>query len=201
DRLARPGGKVTGVPADVQGDTLVGKRLELLKAAVPSLSRVAVLEDANVGRPGSTLAAREAAAQALRLELLLMNTRSPEDLASDFERVTQAHADGLLYIQAPVFRLDLAQIPALALTHRLPSISGGREFAAADGLMSYGPSLNAAFHRAAYYVARILKGPKPADLPVEQPREFEFIINLKTAQALGLTIPEHVLLQATEVIQ
>jgi putative ABC transport system substrate-binding protein len=199
--IARPEGNVTGITVGVQGASLVGKRLELLKAAVPTLSRVAVLEDANDVPPAPILASREAAAQTLGVDLVPMNVRSAEGLASAFNRVVQAHADGLLNMDATVFRSSRAQVTALMLTHRLPSIAGARESAEAGGLMSYGSNLNAALRRAAYYVNRILTGTRPADLPVEQAMTFDFVVNMKTAQALGITFPNEILLQVTEVIQ
>jgi putative ABC transport system substrate-binding protein len=199
--LAHPGGNVTGVPAEVQDGSLFGKRLELLKDVVPGLLRVAVLGSVNLLTPEPALAPVDVAAQALGLQVQRLAIRTADELPSAFETAAQSHADGLLNRESGLLARHRAEIADLALKHRLPSISLFREFAEAGGLMSYGPSITGLTRRAAYYVDRILKGAKPADLPVEQPTTFDFVLNLKTAQALGLTIPEHVLLQATEVIQ
>jgi putative ABC transport system substrate-binding protein len=199
--LARPGGNVTGLPVDIQGGPLQEKRLELLKGAAPGLSRVAVIEDERIVLPAPALASQEAAAQALGLQLRPVRLQSPDELSSAFELAVQAHVDGLWLREGPLFRLSRAEIAELALKHRLPSIGATREFAQAGGLMSYGPGFAAALRRAAYYVDRILKGAKPADLPVEQPMTFDFVVNLKTARELGITFPNEIMLQVTDVIQ
>lgn len=198
--LARPGGNVTGVSADIQGG-LFDKRLELLKDAAPGLTRVAVLEDATLAASGPVLASRAAAAQALGLQLAPVLVGSPTELDSAFERAAQAHADGLLVVEQPSLTPIRTRIASLALSYQLPSMGQFREFAGDGGLMAYGPLLPALYRHVASYVDRLFKGASPADLPVEQPREFDLAINFKTAHALGLTTPPSVLLQATEVIQ
>lgn len=198
--IGRPDGNVTGIPAEVQG-TLVGKRLQLLKEAAPGLSRVATLWEVSVPIPEPVLAQADAPARALGLQSQRLEVRSPDELALAFEMASQSHVDGLLFIGQPALARHRVEIANLALQYHLPSMGTFQDFAQAGGLMAYGTSRPAMIVRAAYYVDRILGGAKPADLPIEQPREFEFVINLEIAQALGLTIPQHVLLQATEVIQ
>ena len=198
--LARPGGNVTGVPADVQG-ALTGKRLELLKAAAPGIARVGILLDSNTTLPLFNMQAAFAAARALGLELHLLGVRSPDDLAGAFETAAQARVDSLLFVATGPLSPNYAQIAELALRHRLPTISQDGEVAQAGALMAYGPSFPALSRRGAYYVDRILKGAKPADLPIEQPMTFDFVVNMKTAQALGITFPNEIMLQVTEVIE
>jgi putative tryptophan/tyrosine transport system substrate-binding protein len=195
--LAQPGGNVTGVPAEVQGG-MIGKRWEIFKDVVPGLSRLAIIRDTNFGAP---TAAQVSAAQALGLELVFQDVQRAEEIESAVDAAVAERAEGLFFYQAGVFGRRLPEMAQLGLRHRLPTMALFRNFTEAGGLMAYGARLEWVAKRAAYYVDRILKGAKPADLPVEQPREFEFVINAKTAQALGLTIPPHVLLQATEVIQ
>lgn len=197
--FAHPGGNVTGLTTIAL--ELAGKRLELLKEAVPGASRVAVIWNAGVASMAGEYGETVIAAEALGVELQSVTVRQPADLDRAYEAVTAAGIDALVVL-ADVFTLaNRAKIVALAAQSGLPAISGDREYASAGGLLAYGPNLLAQWHRAATYIDKILKGAKPADLPVERPREFDFVINLKTTQALGLTIPEHVLLQATEVIQ
>ena len=143
----------------------------------------------------------DAAAQALGVELLAFTVESPGDLDEAFEAVSRAGAEVLMMAPNPVVNSQRARIVEFAARSRLPAAYPDTRFARVGGLLSYGANPVALHRRAAYYVDRILKGTKPADLPIEQPREFDFVINLKTAQALGLTIPQHVLLQATEVLQ
>jgi len=200
--LARPGGNVTGLSALSPG--LSTKRLELLTEAVPGRSRVAAL-----WRAGNPVKARDfqetqAAARALGVTLLSREVREAGDLEGAFESASREQADALMVFAEEFTIRHRSQIVALAAERRLPAMYELREFVDAGGLMVYGPSLGALFHRAATYVDKILKGTKPVDLPVEQPTTFELIINLKNAQALGLTIPQQVLLvllQATEVLQ
>ncbi len=202
--LARPGGNVTGIAAAVDAG-IVGKRLELLKEVVPGLVRVAMLWDANDGPYVGSVASKEAdaAARSLGLHLLPHEVRTP----TDFDRAVGAALEervGALYIRAtPLFSGPRrAPLIELAMRHQLPTISTWRDFAEAGGLMAYGAiSLHEQFRRAAGYVDRILKGAKPADLPVEQPTKYELVINLKTAKALGLTIPPSLLLRADHVIE
>jgi putative tryptophan/tyrosine transport system substrate-binding protein len=197
--LAQPGGNITGV--STIGRQLTEKRLELLKEAVPTVARVAALDAPPYTGERAQLRVAEAAASMLGVDLQLLDLGGPEGFERSFEALAAGQADALLVLNSPTTVAYARPIGELALTKKLPAIFDRREFVEAGGLMSYGPSITGQWRRAAYYVDRILKGTKPADLPVEQPREFEFVINLRTAQALGLTIPQHVLLQATEVIQ
>jgi putative ABC transport system substrate-binding protein len=200
DSLARPGGNITGL-ATLQRE-LSGKRLELLKEVVPAMSRVGVLRDADA--PGSAIGFKEyeEAARALKVRLQSLEVRGPEP---DLEGVSQAAAKGraqaLITIRNPLLRRFTKRIAELAIKSRLPSITEGSESVEAGGLMSYGANDFENFKRAAYYVDRILKGTKPADLPVEQPMKFEFAINLKTAKQIGVTIPQSVLFRADRVIR
>jgi putative tryptophan/tyrosine transport system substrate-binding protein len=196
--LARPGGNITGLSS--RAPEVSGKRLEILKEAVPHLSRVAALwhRDAPVG---PYIKETQAAAQALGLQLQALEVGSPDALDQAFAAMTRAHADALVVIPSAQFFSDQRVVAELAMTHRLPTMFGQREAAEAGGLMSYGPHYADFYRRAATYVDKILKGAKPADLPVEQPTKFELVINLKTAQALGLTIPPILLFQADEVIR
>ena len=196
--LAQPGGNTTGV--SFQEPELMGKRLELLKEAVPGVTRVAYLWHANPIN-ARHLQETESAARALGVQLQAVEVRDPDTFDQAFASMAEAHADALITMPSGVFLSRRTQIVDLAAKARLPGIFPDREFAEAGGLMAYGPSLAANFRRAATYVDKILKGTKPADLPVEQPSEFEFVINLKTARALGLTIPSTLLFQANEVIQ
>jgi putative ABC transport system substrate-binding protein len=197
--LARPGGNVTGT--SFMGPDLVGKQLELLKELVPKVSRVAfLLHPAN---PGSALILREAeaAARILKVRLQLLEARGPPEIDSAFAAMTRERVGALLIFPDPLFGTQRRQIAELAAKRRIPAIYGGAvEYAEAGGLMVYGPNIPDLERRAATYVDKILKGAKPADLPVEQPTKFELIINLKTAKALGLTIPQSVLGRADEVI-
>ena len=197
--LAHPGGNVTGL-SDIAAP-LAGKRLELLKDAVPAATRVAAIwntGDAAMARQyGDTLPA----AEALGIDLQSLGIRTADDLDRAYQAAAAGHLDAVVVIQDPVITRSRDRLVELSTRSGLPTISGDSTFAAAGGLMSYGVNLPRQAERGAYYVDRILKGAKPADLPVEQPREFDFVINVKTAQALGLTIPQHVLVQATEIIQ
>jgi putative tryptophan/tyrosine transport system substrate-binding protein len=192
---AHPGGNVTGLSTP----NLAGKHLQLLQEVVPSLSRVAILF--NPLNTGFEREPYEAAARTLGLQAQFVDTNVRTDLEAAFEAAVRQHADGLYVPTGPAISRNHTRISELALHNRLPSLWAQSEAAGRGGLMAYGPNRTALFRRAAYYVDRILTGTAPADLPIEQPREFDFVINLKTAQALGLTIPPHVLLQATEVIQ
>jgi putative tryptophan/tyrosine transport system substrate-binding protein len=197
--LARPGGNLTGLTQlNVQ---LTGKQLELLKDTVPGLSRVAFLWNPSIPDRAYEVQETEAAAQALALRVLPLEARTPEELEAAFEADTSAPLDALLLQTSGLHSRNQARIVELAARNRLPTMSGFPEFAAAGGLMGFGSNRADQWRRAATFVDKILKGTKPAVLPVEQPMRFQFVINLRTAQALGLTIPHHVLLQATEVIQ
>ena len=196
--LARPGGNITGLA--LLAPELSGKRLELLKEVVPRVAQVAVLW--NPRNPvAANVRATEAAARALHLQLHLVEVPGPEALEAAFETARQGHADALITLPDAMLWNQRLQVVGLAAQHRLPALFPEREFVDAGGLLSYGPSVPASFHRAAIYVDKLLKGAKPADLPVEQPTKFELVINLKTAEALGLTIPPTLLFRADEVIR
>jgi putative tryptophan/tyrosine transport system substrate-binding protein len=196
--LARPGGNVTGFAS--LGPELAPKRLELLTHAIPGLTRVAVLR--GLAPQTLELEAMEVAARALGVQLQLLTARDPTEIDQAFAAAIREEAGALVvFADGGAFLSHRAQLADLALTHRLPSIFNGRMFVEAGGLMSYGPSPAERGQRLAAYVDKLLKGAKPADLPIEQPTQFEFVINLKTAQALGLTIPPMLLFQATEVIR
>lgn len=198
--LARPGGNATGLSVLLSPE-LSGKHLDLLKAAVPRVSRVAVLYNpANPAARAALDGAREAA-RALTVELQVLEVRHRNEVASAFSALTPRRVGALLAISDPVFGNELAQLAKLAAKNRLPAIYNRKEFAEAGGLLAYGPSYSDNYRRAASYVEKILKGAKPADLPVEQPSKLEFVINLKTARALGLTIPESLLRRADQVIE
>jgi putative ABC transport system substrate-binding protein len=197
--LARPGGNATGLSNVVS--ELSGKQLELLKAAAPRVSRVTVLYNPvnPVHRP--VLDGAREAARALALELQFLEVRQPNQLASAFSALTAWRAGALLAMSDPVIGSELAQLAKLAAQNRLPAIYSRRGFAEAGGLLAYGPSFSDNYRRAAGYVDKILKGARPADLPVQRPTKFELIINLKTAKALGLTIPRSLLLRTDQIIE
>src|SRR5262245_52684177 len=190
--LARPGGNVTGVSN--LASQLTGKRLELLKETAPIITRVAFLWNPALPDRAFEFPEADAAARALELELRPLAVREAREFDGAFAQAMGERVQALVLQENALNQSHQARIAEFATQSRLPSIGGNAAFAGAGGLMSYGPNLPDRHRRAAYYVDRILKGAKPADLPVEQPQEFEFAINLKTAQALGLTIPEHVLL-------
>ena len=198
--LAHPGGNVTGT--SIMAPDLVGKQLELLKEVVPKVSRVAVLW--NPDNPGGVpqLRQAEAAARALGVRLQTLEARSPHELDSAFAAMTRERAGALVILNDAILGVNLSkQIAELAAKSRLPAVHGVPEYAQAGGLMVYGANLLDLERRAATFVDKILKGAKPADLPIEQPSKFELIINLNTARALGLTIPSSVLLRADQVIE
>jgi putative tryptophan/tyrosine transport system substrate-binding protein len=197
--LARPGGNVTGVSNFAP--ELGAKRLEMLKEAIPGLIRVAVLWPPYNPVKVAEWTETQKAGLVLGLHLQSLELSGPDDLEPAFAAATRERADALIVFGDNLTSAHAPQIVDLAARSRLPTMYGVRTFMDVGGLTSYGPDLAALYRRAAYYVDRILKGAKPADLPIEQPREFDFIINLQTAHALGLSIPQHILLQATEVIQ
>jgi len=197
--LARPGGNMTGL-SSMQNE-LGGKRLELLKEVVPQVSRVAVLVNRDVPGYGVQIKEVEVAAQGLRVKLQPVEVRGPNDLESAFSAMTRERAGALIGLGNPTLSMLQGRIAQLALKNRLASVFGWNEYPEAGGLMSYAPDVNDMYRRAAYYVDRILKGTKPADLPVERPMKFEFVINLKTAKAIGLTIPQWTLMKADRVIR
>jgi putative tryptophan/tyrosine transport system substrate-binding protein len=198
DSLARPGGNVTGF--STIAPVLVGKRLELLKETIPRLSRVAVLWNKSTASAQSwkeiQLAARE-----LGVELYSIEVSSTDRFDGAFQEAIKAGSAALAVISSPLVATNQKRIADLALKHRLPAIYPREDFADSGGLMSYGPDRTEPYLRAAVYVDKILKGTKPADLPVEQPAKFEFIVNLKTAKQIGLTIPPNVLARADRVIK
>ena len=198
--LARPGGNLTGL--STFSSQIGGKRLELLKETVPALSRLAILWLASQPTvAGAELRMLEQAAQALNVGLVSLSVRALQDLPSVFEAIAGARCEGLITLAGPLLTDWREHIVELASRHRLPSLHPNREYADAGGLIAYGANVQDLYRRAATYVDRILKGANPAYLPVEQPTEFDLVVNLKAAQALGLTIPQSVLQQATEVIQ
>ena len=196
--LARPGGNVTGLT--IMSPDLVGKQLELLKAVVPKVSRVALLRHPDNPASAAQLREAEAAAQALGVRLQTLEARSPQEIDGTFAAMTRERAGALLVIPDTLFWNQRRQIAELAVKRRLPSIRIGEAYAEAGGLMSYGPSYLDVERRAATFVDKILKGANPADLPVEQPTKFELVINLKTAKAIGLTIPQPLLQRADQII-
>ena len=200
ESLARPGGNVTGITN--LSTELGGKRLELLKEAVPKLARVAVLyEPAN---PASVLQAKEVlpvAARALRLTIQPWEVRGTDDFDRVFAAMGKQRPDGLYVLGGPLMYANQKRTIGFALKSRLPSVYSRREDIEAGGLMYYGADLADSYRRVAYYVDRILKGAKPADLPVEQPTKFELVINLKTAKQIGVTIPPEVLARANRLIK
>jgi putative ABC transport system substrate-binding protein len=196
--LARPGGNVTGL-ATQMSDT-IGKKLEFLREVVPDLRRLAIM--ANAGNPGSMLDMSEAEATARRLglEVTTSEIRRAEDIAPAFEAFRN-RADALYLCPDPLMNTNRTRINILAVGARLPTMHGHREYVEAGGLMSYGPNLASQFLRAADFVDKILRGAKPADIPVEQPTKFDLVMNLTTAKALGLDIPPTLLARAHEVIE
>ena len=200
--VARPGGNVTGL--SMLASELVGKCLERLKQAVPGVSRVAFL-----WQPGAMgertekdlLKAAEVAARALGVQLQVVEARGPADIDRAFSDMTRARVGALTVLSTSMFSSERRRLLDLAAKNRLPTVFPWREYVDAGGLMSYGPDLTDMFRRAATYVDKILKGAKPGDLPIEQPTKFELVINLKTAKALGLTIPPSLLQRADQVIE
>jgi putative ABC transport system substrate-binding protein len=197
--LARPGGNITGLSS--VAPELNGKRLELLKEVVPGMTRVAVLWNAANPANASAWQETQAAARVPGLRLHSQEVQGPQDFEGAFALMVQTRPDALLVLGDSLINMHEQQIAEFATQNHLPSMVARRESVMAGGLMFYGSSLPDRLRRAADYVDRILKGAKPADLPVEQPMKFELVINLKTAKALGLTIPPHVLFQADEVIR
>jgi putative ABC transport system substrate-binding protein len=197
--LARPGGNITGL-ASIAPE-VVGKQLELLKEVAPKVSRVAVLQNPSNHTHPFALREAEGAARALGLQLHIVQAGSPAEIDAAFAAMRSQRVGGILVLRDPLFLGQRTQIASLATKSRLPAVYGTREAVAAGGLMAYGASVPLMYRRAATYVDKILKGTKPGDLPIEQPTKFEFVINLKTAKALGLTIPPSLLGRADEVIQ
>ena len=197
--LARPGGNITGV--SVMATELSVKSLELLEQAVPGLARVAVIFDPATPSHGPGLKTIEAAGPALGLQVQPVAVRSATEFDSAFSAIVQERADAVLVLTTPLFIAGAKRLAELAITHKLPSTFGPREHAEAGGLLSLGPDGIDLARRGAIYVDKILKGAKPADLPVQQPTKFELVINLNTAKALGLTVPQSFLARADKVIE
>ena len=197
--LARPGGNITGVT--VMNEELAGKRLELLKETNPKVSHVAVLWNPANSGAAVVLKQTQTAAKQLSLPLESLEIRSVNDLQGVFEAATRSGANALVVLRSVPISDHLKVVADLAIKDRLPSIHDRGDFVEAGGLMSYGPNLSDMPRRAAIYVDKVLKGAKPAELPVERPTKFELIINLKTAKQIGLTIPPNVLLRADKVIK
>ena len=195
--LARPGGNITGLSNFVSD--LAGKRLELLKEAIPKLSRVAFFLD--VRRPSSDLKETEAAARLLKVQINSVAVESSEDMENGFRSIVRARADAFIPDRGGFFVTHQKGLVELAVKYRLPGMYPEQEFVDAGGLMTYATSISDLYRRAAFYVDKILKGVKPADLPVEQPKKFELIINLKAAKQIGLTIPPEVLARANRLIK
>jgi len=201
--LARPGGNMTGLTLTA-GPELVGKRLELLTQAVPGVNRVAVR-----WQPGASgerteqdiLKAAEVAGRALGVRIQFVEARGPADVDRAFSDMTRARAGALTVLGSTTLFTERRRLVDLAAKNRLPAVYTSRDYVDAGGLMAYGPNFADMFRRAATYVDKILKGTKPADLPVEQPTKFELVISMKTAKALGLTIPQSLLGRADEVIE
>jgi putative ABC transport system substrate-binding protein len=197
--LARPGGNITGLSS--LAPELSGKQLELLKEILPKLSRVAVLGSST--RPGTaqTLKETELAAGVFGVKVLYLDLISPKDIETGFREAREGRADAMLILSSPIFSSQRTQLVDLAAKSRIPATYSTTEFVEDGGLMSYGVNTSGLYRRAGAYVDKILKGTKPADLPVEQPKKFEFIINLKAAKQIGLTIPPNVLARADRVIR
>lgn len=197
--LAQPGGNITGLA--LMSSDVSAKLLDLLRSLVPKLSRVAVLVSPTSSTYRAILNGVQAAAQNVGIQILPVEARTPLEIETGFPMMVRSRAEAVIVGLSWFFVQQQRQIADLAAKHRLPSIAGNREYAEAGGLMSYGQNIADNYRRAATYVDKILKGAKPGDLPVEQPTTFDFVINLKTAKALGITIPQSILLRADEVIQ
>jgi putative ABC transport system substrate-binding protein len=197
--LARPGGNITGTT--LLSSTLAGKRLELVKQLLPKVSRVAVL--LNKDAPAHAIAWKEtlAGAARLRIEVEPFEVQGAEMFDEAFARMAKARMEALVVLEDAMFATERTRLAALAAKTRLPAVYGQRNSVDAGGLMSYGPSITDAYRNAASFVDRILKGEKPGDLPIEQPTKFELVINGQTAKALGLKIPQSLLLRADHVIE
>jgi len=199
ESLAKPGGNVTGLSA-VLAD-LSGKRVEILRETLPKMTRLATLWDPSVRLAGPVFKETSLAAQALSLQLHSFEVKTAQDIENAFADIPKVRPNALLVILSPLVTLYSKRIVELALKQKLPGIYPTRQFVEEGGLMAYGPLIGDLYRRAATYVDKILKGAKPADLPVEQPMKFEFVINLKTAKQIGLTIPPNVLARADTVIK
>jgi putative ABC transport system substrate-binding protein len=200
DSLAHPGGNVTGLTTLARD--LSGKRLELLKEVVPTIARVGILRDADAPTAGSELKGYEAATRTVKIQIQSLDVRSPNpDFLGALDAAAKEGATALIAVRTPLINLNSKRIADLAIKNRLPLMNEASQFVETGGLLSYANSDTESFRRAAYYVDRILKGAKPADLPVEQPTKFELVINLNTAKQIGLTIPQKLLARADRVIR
>jgi putative ABC transport system substrate-binding protein len=197
--LARPGGNTTGMT--FFASVLAGKRVELLKEAVPAISRIGVLANPNHAGESVEFAETQAAANIMTLSVQRHTAQVSDDFAGAFSALIKQRANGLITFPDALMLAHRKEIAEFAAKRRLASLGGWSEFADAGGLMTYGPNLTNSFRRVAFYVDKILRGAKPADLPVEQPTKFELVINLKTAKQIGLTIPPNVLARADKVIK
>jgi ABC-type uncharacterized transport system substrate-binding protein len=196
--LARPGGNITGMSS--LAPEITGKQLELLKETVPKLSNVAVLRTSNLPG-GQVLRDLEPAAKAFKVELQYLDVGGPKDIETVFREARKGRADAVLVLASPILESYRTEVAAQAVKNRLPTMFWASESVESGGLMSYGANVADLYRRAAFFVDKILKGAKPADLPVEQPTKFEFVINLKAAKQIGLTIPQKVLARADKVIR
>ncbi len=197
--LARPGGNVTGT--SLMSADLIGKRLELLRQLLPRLARVAVLWYGANPYPALVFKETQTAGRAAAIEVQSLEVRHPDDLEGIFESARRQQPEALIVIEDPFIFAHLKRIADFALADKLPSLFGFREFAVAGGLLSYGANLADAYRLAAVYVDKILSGAKPADIPIQQPTKFDLVINLKTAKALGISVPQALLVAADEVIE
>ena len=197
--LARPGGNITGL--STFAPEVSGKRLEILREVVPKLSRVAVLGSSTATGYAQTLKEIEPAAKAFKMQLQFLDVKHAKDIETAFQAASEGRAQGVLTLNSAILGSQRAQIVELAIKERLPVMYHQNDFVEAGGLMFYGVNVPDLSRRAASYVDKILKGAKPADLPIERPTKFELVINLKTAKALGLTIPQSLLQRADKVIQ
>jgi putative ABC transport system substrate-binding protein len=197
--LGRPGGNVTGVTS--LNSDLAGKRLELLKQLIPRASRIAILSDPDNRSSTFSVRAVESAGKSLGIVVQSVDARDQKEFDAAFQAMKRGRADAVILGVNTPFMADRRRLAELAVSHRLPMMTPAKEYAEAGGLVSYGTDYPDLFRRAAAYVDKVLKGAKPADLPIEQPTKFELVINLKTAKALGLTVPQSVLGRADEVIQ
>jgi putative ABC transport system substrate-binding protein len=197
--LARPGGNITGMSGFAP--ELSGKRLELIREIFPRAERIAVLTNGANPATAPVLRATESAGRQLRMKLLVLDVRKPTELRTAFETMRRERAHALVVVADPLLFSEMRSIVERAARDRVPAVYETRLFPEAGGLLSYGPDPQERFQRMALYVDRILRGARPGDLPIEQPTKFELVINMKTAKALGLTIPQSVLLRADELIQ
>jgi putative ABC transport system substrate-binding protein len=198
--LARPEGNVTGL-SQFASTGITGKQLELLKETLPKLTRVAVIANPANRPTASLLKEAEGAAHSLKVDVRVVEARSPTQLDSAFSAIKTERVDAFLVVNDPIFIDNRSQITSFAANSRLPAMYASTTYVGDGGLMSYGADIADLFRRAAYYVDKILKGAKPADLPVEQPKKFELVVNLKAAKQIGLTIPPNVLARADRVIK